>query len=463
MCDFDQREISALEKLFEDSDKSQGVIRTYEYGVRVLKDSNAYRTRSFRNWIEKCWLPEHKRWVRCYREDLINIKVNTTNGLERLHRVFKEGFLKKMGFGGTLVSMLTVLVKNFCPESEKKTPQGLCVKSGDSDEIYELQMRFQIPKCTCENYKSSHWPCKHMLAVIVSLPEYRWDSLPKTYTSLPCFVLDMGLICDEAPTQDGTTQEQQEPSPSEGSEDDLRDDNLFKVSLGLLKNVETGLYGPMSSETLSLAVIKLKELDALLSEQFDVKSISIYTVFLESRIDDVNEKVDDVIHEVNNDLNEVINDDPNEQKPCRFCNHIITGGKFKRHMMRLHAKEERVKDTAQKPKSMQNKLFDELHTEGIYAYNIKHLSDSSVKEDSLMRERRVKYTDSLRMCTVHQDKEFMADLLNNFRETDVGNLCRSDEIIQQKYSEPTNPSGMEDKIQALMLLQLPLQGLDALS
>ncbi|KAL5010467.1 hypothetical protein ScPMuIL_012772 [Solemya velum] len=287
----------------------------YEHGVRVLRDSNAYQIRSFRNWMEKRWLLEHKRWVRCFRKDMINVKVNTTNGLERIHRIFKEDFLKKMGFGGTLVSMLTVLVKNFCPESEKKyiqnnvksmalfkpyaeslpdflhnrphtfiqhclkrltnaplhtieeTPQGLCVKSGDSDEIYELQMRLQTPKCTCEDYKSSHWPCKHMLAVIVSMPEYRWDSLPKTYTSLPCFVLDMGLICDEAPTEDGSTQEQQEPSPPEGSEDDLCDENLFKVSLGLLKNVETGLYGPVSSETLRLAVIKLKELDALLSEQ----------------------------------------------------------------------------------------------------------------------------------------------------------------------------------------------------
>ncbi|KAL5013870.1 hypothetical protein ScPMuIL_008140 [Solemya velum] len=428
MCDFDQREISALEKLHRpteievilcDFHKEQAwqrwlsakknnmsgmkeetlqILRQisrsdskeeYEHGVRVLRIPMPIRSD-----------PSETGWKNVgysnTRKDMINVKVNTTNGLERIHRIFKEDFLKKMGFGGTLVSMLTVLVKNFCPESEKKyiqnnvksmalfkpyaeslpdflhnrphtfiqhclkrltnaplhtieeTPQGLCVKSGDSDEIYELQMRLQTPKCTCEDYKSSHWPCKHMLAVIVSMPEYRWDSLPKTYTSLPCFVLDMGLICDEAPTEDGSTQEQQEPSPPEGSEDDLCDENLFKVSLGLLKNVETGLYGPVSSETLRLAVIKLKELDALLSEQapkqagipirkrrtpyktakpyqpekkskkFDVKSISIYTVFLESKLEDVNEKVDDVIHEVrddflNNDLNEVINDDPNEQ------------------------------------------------------------------------------------------------------------------------------------------------------
>jgi len=61
-----------------------------------------------------------QRWVYCFRQCLLNISINTTNGVERMHKLLKEKYLKESGFGGTLTSLLTVLVKRFFPEMQAK-------------------------------------------------------------------------------------------------------------------------------------------------------------------------------------------------------------------------------------------------------------------------------------------------------------------------------------------------------
>ena len=48
---------------------------------------------------------------------MLNISINTTNGVERQ---LKENYLKENGFGGTLTSLLTVLVKKFFPDMQEK-------------------------------------------------------------------------------------------------------------------------------------------------------------------------------------------------------------------------------------------------------------------------------------------------------------------------------------------------------
>ena len=51
---------------------------------------------------------------------MLNISINTTNGVERQHKLLKENYLKENGFGGTLTSLLTVLVKKFFPDMQEK-------------------------------------------------------------------------------------------------------------------------------------------------------------------------------------------------------------------------------------------------------------------------------------------------------------------------------------------------------
>ena len=45
------------------------------------------------------------------------LRVNTTNGLERQNRLFKD-FLKRFGIGGTLVCLLKIMIEKYVPAME---------------------------------------------------------------------------------------------------------------------------------------------------------------------------------------------------------------------------------------------------------------------------------------------------------------------------------------------------------
>ena len=146
---------------------------------------------------------------------------------------------------------------------------------------------------------------------------------------------------------------------------------------------------------------------------------------------------------------------------------MVNGGKLKRHIKRNHKHEEEVKDILTKPQALQNIFFDQKRKEGIYSYNIKQLEANKEDGTSFMRERRPKEKDSLRMCAgckrffsnrsfykhrlhchhintdainpqlliandrIHKDAEFSEEILHKFRVGIVGDICRSDKIIQQ--------------------------------
>ncbi|XP_062616565.1 uncharacterized protein LOC134278261 [Saccostrea cucullata] len=87
-----------------------------------------------------------------------------------------------------------------------------------------------------------------------------------------------------------------------------------------------------------------------------------------------------------------------KQRParmCVFCNKVIVGGRLKNHIMRHQNTHNEVKEILQQPSEVQVKWFNQKRIEGIYQYNLKHLNFG---DDQLMRERRPKKQDSLRMC-----------------------------------------------------------------
>ena len=60
-----------------------------------------------------------QRWVRAFRLDRFNVKLNTNNGMERQNRSFKYGFLAD-NCDKTLSGMIHVLVTQFLPSAHKK-------------------------------------------------------------------------------------------------------------------------------------------------------------------------------------------------------------------------------------------------------------------------------------------------------------------------------------------------------
>ncbi|XP_052778802.1 uncharacterized protein LOC128216275 [Mya arenaria] len=84
--------------------------------VETLKDSVDWKeNHKFRTWFQRYWLSVSERWVQYHRQTYLIVRVNTTNGLERQHKEFKENYLANYTMG-SLSSMVTTLVKKFLPE-----------------------------------------------------------------------------------------------------------------------------------------------------------------------------------------------------------------------------------------------------------------------------------------------------------------------------------------------------------
>ncbi|CAC5367754.1 unnamed protein product [Mytilus coruscus] len=60
----------------------------------------------------------------------------------------------------------------------------------DSENTYTVCLDEDRPSCNCMDWGKNHWPCKHMLAVFVSIEGWEWDSLPMSYRDCPQFSLD---------------------------------------------------------------------------------------------------------------------------------------------------------------------------------------------------------------------------------------------------------------------------------
>ena len=57
-----------------------------------------------------------QKWVKAFRFGLLEIVVNTNNGVERKNRKFKYDFLKQYK-DNALIGMITVLVEQLMPDT----------------------------------------------------------------------------------------------------------------------------------------------------------------------------------------------------------------------------------------------------------------------------------------------------------------------------------------------------------
>ncbi|KAL5015629.1 hypothetical protein ScPMuIL_007287 [Solemya velum] len=149
MCDYDVSEISAVEQTFKGCDvyvcdfhREQAWLRwlkrkevkqdgeavlkilreiaqsddedMYVANVTALKSLPIYSTNTdLKNWLDKFWLPQKKRWVYCYRKDSLKLRVNTTNGVEAQHSVLKRKFLKSCNGSISLSAVVKIIIKEF--------------------------------------------------------------------------------------------------------------------------------------------------------------------------------------------------------------------------------------------------------------------------------------------------------------------------------------------------------------
>ena len=92
------------------------------------------------------------------------------------------------------------------------------MKSADSGNIYQVTLNPNV-HCSCPDWKKFHWPCKHILHIIVKQPGVEWDTLPVSYTGQPWFLLDTSF--GELP--ENPSKEQNPSQPCSATDDSARD------------------------------------------------------------------------------------------------------------------------------------------------------------------------------------------------------------------------------------------------
>ncbi|XP_052272077.1 uncharacterized protein LOC127872742 isoform X2 [Dreissena polymorpha] len=275
MMDYDRKEIQAVEATFpgcfsflcdfhteqawkrwvgpaigvKDADEVLTMLRsianspdeaTYNETEGVLKSSSHWLdNKSLQEWFGHFWLNESKRWVTYHRQVLVGKLINTTNGLERQHRHFKEGYL---GYytEGSLTSMVSTLVTKYVPAvcrrylqqnmewvskkyclpdfllNKSRTFVNHCLKrvtnepvasdvkelqenvpsvtSASSGRQYTVDLQVMMPTCSCFDWGKFHWPCKHILHVIMHDPGHGRDTLAESFKNSPLFTVDEGVV-----------------------------------------------------------------------------------------------------------------------------------------------------------------------------------------------------------------------------------------------------------------------------
>ncbi|XP_065658459.1 uncharacterized protein LOC136082971 [Hydra vulgaris] len=184
-------------------------------------------------------------WVRYYRLGLLEVAVNTNNGVESKNKEFKYGYLSKF-HDKSLSGMITVLVEQFLPDKynsyvesnfkasgyyrsyQQSLPSWLhnrpkkfvahCiekldsskfiasnliykdgvvfkVKSEKNDNTYEVFFgdELRMPSCSCFDWKKNLLPCKHMLAVTTKY-KISWDSFGTQYKNSVFLNLDFDVM-----------------------------------------------------------------------------------------------------------------------------------------------------------------------------------------------------------------------------------------------------------------------------
>ena len=73
-------------------------------------------------------------------------------------------------------------------------PKKFKVTSYDSGKVYEIDLGQSLPSCTCSDWLNTHWPCKHMLHVILNIPGNDWDSLSEDFIGAPHMCCDIEVF-----------------------------------------------------------------------------------------------------------------------------------------------------------------------------------------------------------------------------------------------------------------------------
>ena len=116
--------------------------------------------------------------------DTENIQSDVPEYLRNRPRELVKHCVKKISFANSADLSAISIVKNGV----------FSVKSFENNESKRYMVSFgddvNMPKCTCLDWESSCYPCKHFFAVFRKFHAWQWDALSPMYINSPFLTLD---------------------------------------------------------------------------------------------------------------------------------------------------------------------------------------------------------------------------------------------------------------------------------
>lgn len=216
--------------------------RQYDDAVTNLRSSPVYKKANVQNYVDNVWMACEKRWAQFFRKQQVVNIVNTNNGVESQNKHFKYDYLPR-AIDKSVYGVAIMLIESFLPDSyqhyvdtnfkqssayrryNNSIPRYLhnrpshfikhCTKSafaagefreGDvecidntkghfcvgssSDKKKKYEIDLNIPKCSCEAWRKTHFPCKHFYAIFNTFDEWNFTRLPENYKNSVFITLD---------------------------------------------------------------------------------------------------------------------------------------------------------------------------------------------------------------------------------------------------------------------------------
>jgi len=190
------------------------------------------------------WYPVREKWTRAFFDDNFFFIINTNNGIESLHNVLKNSYLKQH-VDKSICGVLDVIINEFLDEAFNKykvdnscldskykcynseiphflhdrpnffirhvyerlatarniySRDGIIVLNGSENTMFVIKsetdtnssytVNFSTPSCTCYDFLKFRFPCKHLCAIILYVPNFSFNDLPCDYLNSPYLNID---------------------------------------------------------------------------------------------------------------------------------------------------------------------------------------------------------------------------------------------------------------------------------
>lgn len=229
-------------------------IQSYQKSVESLRKSTLYAGNpQVEDYCEKVWLSCSKRWCHAFCvQQAVNI-MNTNKGIEAQNKVFKYSYLWS-SLGKSVFGIAVMIAESFVPDSyqhyldtnlqvsssyrqyNRNLPNYLhnrlihfvkhCLKANfvasefkecdvtcvsfekgkflvrsscNSNWLYAV--KFSEPRCQCQSWHKTHFPCKHFSAVFKFFEEWGFNSLLDSCRNSVFITLDLTNLSDSNPVQ----------------------------------------------------------------------------------------------------------------------------------------------------------------------------------------------------------------------------------------------------------------------